>query len=245
MKEAHWAERWRAGLGWKVHTGYRPPTVIWTLQRACLLPFRAEFKQDEILWKTDNTLGILPPVQSVTRASCSPHSKEIKSQHQRYRKIRIFYFPLPTTVFGLPRWLSGKESTCQAGDAEDLGLIPGSGRSPREGYGNPLKYSWTEEPGRPQSMGSQRVGHDWATEHAQQSLPFWLQRGTFKREIQELPVSSVVRILGFHRGGPGLIPEKLVTLPKTKQKLQQQTDRETPIHLLNFFQLDRESPLGF
>ena len=63
-------------------------------------------------------------------------------------------------VMGLPRWLSGKESTCQAGDAEDLGLIPGSGRSPREGYGNPLKYSWTEEPGRPQSMGSQRVGHD-------------------------------------------------------------------------------------
>ena len=28
---------------------------------------------------------------------------------------------------GLPGWLSGKESTCQAGD---VGLIPGSGRSP-------------------------------------------------------------------------------------------------------------------
>ena len=26
------------------------------------------------------------------------------------------------------------------------------------------KIPWTEEPGRPQSMGSQRVGHDWATE---------------------------------------------------------------------------------
>ena len=25
------------------------------------------------------------------------------------------------------------------------------------------KISWTEEPGGPQSMGSQRVGHDWAT----------------------------------------------------------------------------------
>ena len=37
--------------------------------------------------------------------------------------------------------------------AEDLGLIPGSGRSPGEGNGNPLQYSclenpWTEEPGR-------------------------------------------------------------------------------------------------
>ena len=36
----------------------------------------------------------------------------------------------------------------------------------REGDGNPLQYScleipWTEEPGGLQSMGSQRVGHDW------------------------------------------------------------------------------------
>ena len=35
---------------------------------------------------------------------------------------------------GLPRWLSGKESSCNAGD---VGLIPGSERSPREGNGNP------------------------------------------------------------------------------------------------------------
>ena len=36
------------------------------------------------------------------------------------------------------RWLSGKESTCNAGDA---GLIPGSGRSPGEVNGNPFQYS--------------------------------------------------------------------------------------------------------
>ena len=35
---------------------------------------------------------------------------------------------------GLPRWLSGKESACNAGDA---GLIPGLGRSPGEGNGYP------------------------------------------------------------------------------------------------------------
>ena len=28
------------------------------------------------------------------------------------------------------------------------------------------RIAWTEEPGRLQSMGSQRVGHDWVTEHA-------------------------------------------------------------------------------
>ena len=38
---------------------------------------------------------------------------------------------------GLPPWLSGKESPCNA----DKDLIPKSGRSPGEGNGNPLKYS--------------------------------------------------------------------------------------------------------
>ena len=40
---------------------------------------------------------------------------------------------------GLPRWLNGKESTCQAGD---VGLIPGSERYPGEGNGNPLQYPY-------------------------------------------------------------------------------------------------------
>ena len=38
-------------------------------------------------------------------------------------------------------WLSGKESVCSAGD---LGSIPGEGRSPGEGNGNPLHYSCLE-----------------------------------------------------------------------------------------------------
>ena len=41
----------------------------------------------------------------------------------------------------LPRWLSGKASACSVGDAGDVSLIPGSGRSAGEGNGNPLKYS--------------------------------------------------------------------------------------------------------
>ena len=39
---------------------------------------------------------------------------------------------------GLPKWCSGKESTFSAGDAGDLGSVPGSGRSHEEGSGNPL-----------------------------------------------------------------------------------------------------------
>ena len=46
-------------------------------------------------------------------------------------------------VFGLPRWLSGKESSCQAGD---LGSIAGSGRCPGEGNGNPFQYSCLRSP---------------------------------------------------------------------------------------------------
>ena len=42
---------------------------------------------------------------------------------------------------GLPRWLSGKESAC---NARDVGLIPGSGRYPGKGNGNPLQYSSLE-----------------------------------------------------------------------------------------------------
>ena len=44
---------------------------------------------------------------------------------------------------GLPWWLSGKESACDAGD---LGSIPGSGRSPGEGNGHPLQYSCLRHP---------------------------------------------------------------------------------------------------
>ena len=42
-----------------------------------------------------------------------------------------------------PRWHSGKETACNAGD---VGSIPGSGRSPGEGNGNSLKYSCLGNP---------------------------------------------------------------------------------------------------
>ena len=48
-----------------------------------------------------------------------------------------------STLFGLPWRLSHKKSACNAGDT---GLIPGLGRSPGEGHGNPLQYSCLENP---------------------------------------------------------------------------------------------------
>ena len=72
-----------------------------------------------------------------------------------------------------------KNPPANAGGTGDTGSIPGSGRSPGGGNGNPVQYSclgqrsrqaWTEEPGGLQSMGSLRVGQDLATEH---SCPQW------------------------------------------------------------------------
>ena len=46
-----------------------------------------------------------------------------------------------TKQWGFPSSSDGKASACNAGD---LGSIPGSGRSPGEGNGNPLQYSCLE-----------------------------------------------------------------------------------------------------
>ena len=56
---------------------------------------------------------------------------------------------------GFPGGSDGKESH---GNAEDPGSIPGAGRSPGEGHGNPLPYSCLEN-----SMD--RVQSLWATVH--------------------------------------------------------------------------------
>ena len=61
-----------------------------------------------------------------------------------------------------------KHLSANVGDARDVSSIPGSGRSPGVGNDNPLQYSWLEnsmDRGTLQSMGQQRVRHDWATEH--------------------------------------------------------------------------------
>ena len=52
----------------------------------------------------------------------------------------------------------GSEVKASASNAEDLGSIPGLGRSPGEGKGYPFQYSGLEN--SMDSMGLQRVRHD-------------------------------------------------------------------------------------
>ena len=57
-----------------------------------------------------------------------------------------FYLLAILLWMGLSWWLSGKESACNAGDPEHMGWIPGSGRSPGWGHGNPLQCSCLKNP---------------------------------------------------------------------------------------------------
>ena len=66
---------------------------------------------------------------------------------------------------GFPAGSNGKESARNVGN---MGLIPGLGRSPGEGHGNPPQYSCPENP---MDRGAwwatvHEVGHDWTTMHS-------------------------------------------------------------------------------
>ena len=76
----------------------------------------------------------------------------------RFRLNVHAHFPRSTSVKNLP---------ASAGDIRDVGSIPGLGISPGEGNGNPhsilaWRIPWTEKTVGLQSLGSQRVRHDWS-----------------------------------------------------------------------------------
>ena len=75
---------------------------------------------------------------------------------------------------GFPDGSDGKASACNAGD---LGSIPGLGRSPGEGNGNPLQYSCLENP--------MDGGAWWATVHRVTKSRIWLSDFTHSLCILE------------------------------------------------------------
>ena len=60
-----------------------------------------------------------------------------------FKLLRDAIFSADPGDLGFPGGSDGKESTCNAGD---LGSIPGLGRSPGGGHGNPLQYAGLENP---------------------------------------------------------------------------------------------------
>ena len=73
---------------------------------------------------------------------------------------------------GFPGGSDGEESACNVGN---LGSIPGFGRAPGGGHGNPLQYSCLENPHGQRSLegytpwGSQKAGHNSGVNQAQDS----------------------------------------------------------------------------
>ena len=57
--------------------------------------------------------------------------------------VFVFVLLFGYIILGFTGGSAGKESVCYA---RDLGLIPGLGRSPGEGNGNPIQYSCLENP---------------------------------------------------------------------------------------------------
>ena len=112
---------------------------------------------------------LLLHTDAVTSAKMTQYRKE---RHMWYHWDRKFVkgswgINYEGICVGIPGGTRVQNLPANAGDVKDAGSIPGSGRSPGEGNDNPLHYSclenpWTEEPSGLQSMGSQRVGHNWS-----------------------------------------------------------------------------------
>ena len=71
---------------------------------------------------------------------CKKHNWSVKAA-----SFNCFISWFCSLILGLPQWLREKESCC-AGDSEDVGSIPGWGRSPGRGHGNLLRCSCLKNP---------------------------------------------------------------------------------------------------
>ena len=97
--------------------------------------------------KDSNTVSVVCLRFNIFFSSCSGRRSKSRAQSRglpvwcRWSLIIKEYHKL-----WFPSWLSRKESICNAGDTGDAGLVPGSGRSPGGGHGNPLQYPCLENP---------------------------------------------------------------------------------------------------
>ena len=110
-----------------------------------------------------------------------PHLPPWASPSQTFPALSLFLASDPTVPLALPvtpyfvpsfgkyeDFPGGSDGKASVYNAGDPGLIPGLGRSPGECNGNPLQYYCLENPMDRgawwlQSMGTQRVAHDWVT----------------------------------------------------------------------------------
>ena len=116
--------------------------------------------------------------------------------------IRVYPF-----LLGLPRWLNGKESTCQNRRCwfdPWVKKIPWRRKWPIHSSILAWKVPWTEEPDKLQSMGLPRGGHDLVTDH----VCLYFTEVTIKKIIKSSHIFSLIIILVWGKflevghGGP-------------------------------------------
>ena len=115
----------------------------------------------------------------------------------RSQKSQTWLSNSRTSFKGDSQWFSSKETACQAGDS---GSIPGLGRSPREGNGNPFQYSCL---GNPMDRGAQWAYIPWSLKKDGDNLvskqPYLhnrSSRGSIEIKPQN-PLFHSVRHLGY------------------------------------------------
>ena len=96
------------------------------------------------------------------RKESSGHSKQCCT-HKSGLNLKVPYFLKWASLVALVV----KNPPARARNIRDAGSTPGLRRSPGGGCDNPLQYFYLENPTergacRQQSIGSQRVGHDWS-----------------------------------------------------------------------------------
>ena len=90
----------------------------------------------------ENQAGVAPSC-GCTGLVPTGRSGNLRKPRQRGDELQPCIYTGITATVGFPR---GSDSTASACNAGDLGSIPGLGRSPGEGNGNPLQYSCLENP---------------------------------------------------------------------------------------------------
>ena len=103
-----------------------------------VLCFPTTFWQEAVLRK--------PDPMAVSRNVSSPLTHPQKLTHSSVLFCLPFCYILEYSWLRASHVSVGKESTCNAGDAGDMGSVLGVGRSPGGGHGNPLQYSCLENP---------------------------------------------------------------------------------------------------
>ena len=103
------------------------PSVFWILQEPKGLPRPPDENTVVRMWLSNAVRGLQP----------EEHMSWLL--HWLYQTLGFQLWGTPSLWEGFPQWLSGKASTCKAGDTGDESLIPELGRSPGEGNDYPLQ----------------------------------------------------------------------------------------------------------